>query len=322
MVHQIDLSRMDLNLLVLFEAVIEERNVGRAARRLNLSSSAVSHGLSRLRRLLNDPLFLKTPRGVTPTERALNLAAPITSTLAELRAVLSLAEPFDPATSRRRLTIGAPDGVSAVILAPLLRAIPTTAPGIDIAMRQVLPATGERNAGRLWLPAFSDLDARAMDIAILPTDQIAPRFYSRPLFDEDFVIAARRHKRRAARLTLERYLELKHVVVSAEGDRYGIVDQLLAERGLARRVALTVPNFLFALAAVSDSDMVTGIPRRFAQLHADRFDLAISESPVGSPTFHLRAIATRAAMNDPAIAWLMQLLSADEQQATPSPSRT
>jgi len=118
MLNEIDLSRADLNLLVLFEAVLEEGHVGRTADRLNLSPSAVSHGLGRLRRLLNDPLFLRTPKGVVPTARAIDLAEPIADILARVRSVVSTSEPFDPATSTRRFTIGAPDGVSAVILPP------------------------------------------------------------------------------------------------------------------------------------------------------------------------------------------------------------
>src|SRR5688500_1119224 len=111
MLNKTDLARSDLNLLVLFETVLEERHVGRAAERLKLSSSAVSHGLTRLRRFLNDPLFLKTPKGVVPTARATELAAPIAEILAHVRSVIATAEPFDPAKSTRRFTIGAPDGV-------------------------------------------------------------------------------------------------------------------------------------------------------------------------------------------------------------------
>src|SRR5579885_1035143 len=120
MLNRIDLSRADLNLLVLFEAVLEERHVGRAAERLNLTPSAVSHGLGRLRQLLNDPLFLRTPKGVVPTARATEIAAPVAEVLASVRSVMATAAPFDPSTSTRRFTIGAPDGVSAVVLRPLL----------------------------------------------------------------------------------------------------------------------------------------------------------------------------------------------------------
>src|SRR5215218_3724156 len=103
-----DLSRTDLNLLVLFEVVLQERHVGRAAERLNLSPSAVSHGLGRLRRLLNDPVFLRTPKGVVPTARALELAGPIADILARVRQVVTSTEPFDPATTNRRFIVGAP----------------------------------------------------------------------------------------------------------------------------------------------------------------------------------------------------------------------
>src|SRR3990170_3217726 len=120
MLNEINLARADLNLLTLFEAILGERHVGRAAARLNLSPSAVSHGLKRLRRLLNDPLFLRTPKGVVPTARATELAEPVAEVLAGVRNVISSAEAFDPAKSARRFVIAAPDGISSVILHPLL----------------------------------------------------------------------------------------------------------------------------------------------------------------------------------------------------------
>src|SRR5262245_1738353 len=150
MLNQTDLSRADLNLLVLFEAVLEERHVGRAAERLNLTPSAVSHGLGRLRRMLNDPLFLRTPKGVAPTARAAALASPVADVLARVRSVIASAEPFDAATSTRRFTIGAPDGASAVILPPLLEELRRRAPGIDISVRQLLPREGDVAPERAW----------------------------------------------------------------------------------------------------------------------------------------------------------------------------
>src|SRR5688572_25178488 len=127
MLNEIDLSRADLNLLVVFEAVLAEGHVGRAAARLSLSPSAISHGLGRLRRLLHDPLFLRTPKGVVPTARATELAQPIADILARVRNVVASSEPFDPARSARRFTLGAADGISAVVLPPLLAALRQTA---------------------------------------------------------------------------------------------------------------------------------------------------------------------------------------------------
>src|SRR5215831_13175112 len=120
MLSSVDLVNADLKLFVLFDTVLHERHVGRAADRLNLTPSAVSHGLGRLRRLLNDPLFLKTPKGVVPTARAVQLSAPIADVLARARSVVGAAGLFDPAKSTRRFTVGAPDAAAAVFLTPLL----------------------------------------------------------------------------------------------------------------------------------------------------------------------------------------------------------
>ena len=212
MLKQIDLVRADLNLLVLFEAVLEERHVGRAADRMRLTPSAVSHGLGRLRRMLNDPLFLRTPKGVVPTARANELAAPIADVLTRARSVIETSKPFDAARSTRRFTIGAPDGVSAVLLPPLLDQLRETAPGVDISVRQLLPVPGETSPERAWRVAFADLEARAMDVAIIPSEHIPARFHKRGLYDEDFVVAMRAKGARA--LTLDRYCEMHHAVVS------------------------------------------------------------------------------------------------------------
>src|SRR5262245_30758960 len=123
MLNKIDFSRADLNLFALFEVVLEGRHVGRAADRLRLSPSPFSHGLCRRRRMLNDPLFLRTPKCVVPTARATELAGPIAEVLARVRSVIATAAPFDPSTSTRRFAIGAPDGISAVVLHPLLVAL-------------------------------------------------------------------------------------------------------------------------------------------------------------------------------------------------------
>lgn len=309
MMNQIDLTRADLNLLVLFEVVLRERHVGRAADRLNLTPSAISHGLGRLRRLLNDPLFLRTPKGVVPTARATELAAPIADILARASAVMATAVPFAPSTATRRFAIGAPDGISAVILRPLLARLRTTAPGIDIGVRQILPSPA-----RVWRTAVADLEAGDMDIAIIPSDDIPPRFEKRRLYEEDFVIAVRTGHRFARVPTLERYCEMQHLVVSHTGDPHGFVDEALAARGRARRVALTVPNFMLALAIVAETDLVTALPRRFAAMHAARFGIRSLDAPLPLPGFRVNAVAPKVAMMDAGLAWLFDLLAGSEQE--------
>jgi DNA-binding transcriptional LysR family regulator len=315
MLNEIDLSRADLNLLVLFETVLEERHVGRAADRLNLTASAVSHGLGRLRRLLNDPLFVRTPKGVVPTARATDLAAPIAEILARVRSVIATAEPFNPATSRRRFTIGAPDGVSAVFLPPLLAELRRTAPGIDISVRQLLPTQGESSPERAWRSAFGELEARAMDIAIIPSDHIPARFLERTLYEEDFVIAMRAGHPFADRPTLDRYCEMQHLVVSHTGDAHGFVDAILASHGRSRRMALTVPNFMFALAVIAETELISALPRRFVAMHAQRFGVVALEAPLPLTRFRLHAIAPKAAMMDMGLSWLFDVLGQAEQAA-------
>jgi DNA-binding transcriptional LysR family regulator len=308
MLSHIDLSRADLNLLVLFAVVLEERHVGRAAERLNLSASAVSHGLGRLRRLLNDPLFLRTPRGVVPTARAAELAAPIADILARVRNVVSTAAPFDPATSTRRFIVGAPDGVSAVFLPPLLDHLRRTAPGIDIGVRQILPPQGGQTE-RAWDPALADLEARAMDIAILPLGEIPARFHAETLYEEEFVIAMRAGHPFARRPTLDRFCAMRHLVVSLTGDAHGFVDAALVKEKRSRRVALTVPNFLMALATIAETDLISALPYRFVAMHARRFGVVSTAAPVPLPRFHIRAVAPKVALMDAGLAWLFGTLN-------------
>ena len=308
MLNQIDLSRTDLNLLVLFEVVLDERHVGRAAERLSLSASAVSHGLGRLRRLLNDPLFLRTPKGVVPTARAMELAAPITDILANVRSVVATAEPFEPAKSKRRFTIGAPDGVSAVVLPPLLAVLKKTAPSVDIAVRQLLPPHGGVPFERAWQPALDDLETRAIDIAVIPIHEIPVRFTGQVLYEEEFVIASRAGHPYAKSPSLKRFCELRHLLVSLTGDARGFTDEALAMRGLSRRIEVTVPNFMMALAIIAETDLIAALPKQLVTMHASRFQVVGSKSPLPPRRDLIRAIVSRAALADAGVAWLFGIM--------------
>lgn len=308
MLQQIDLSRVDINLLVLFEAVLDERHVGRAATRLSLSASAVSHGLGRLRRLLNDPLFLKTPKGVVPSARAVELTEPILDILARVRSVVATAVPFDPATSARRFTIAAPDGVSAVILPPLLAMLRTQAPLVDISVRQLLPTVTSQVFDRAWGAALADLEARSADVAILPVDAVPARFQAQTLYEEQFVVACRAGHPYARSPSLQRFCQMQHLLVSLTGDPFGFVDAMLAERNLRRRIMLTVPNFAMALSVIAESDLLAALPRRLVERHGRGLNLVSTELPVPPRTDKIRAVASRAALMDAGIAWLFERL--------------
>jgi DNA-binding transcriptional LysR family regulator len=308
MLNEIDLSRTDLNLLVVFETVMRERHVGRAAERLNLTASAVSHGLKRLRSLLDDPLFLRTPRGVVPTQRAEDLAPRIADVLARVRQLVSSIEPFNPAASKRRFVLGAPDGISSVLLPPLLSELDRTAPRVDIGVKQLLPREGATTLTAAWQDALAELEGRRLDVAILPSGEVPVRFMSRMVYEETFVIAARGSHSFLKRPSVASYCSQQHLVVSHSGDPHGIVDTALELEQKARRVALTVPNFMFALAALAGSDLIAALPRQFVETHGRTFGIRWVEPPISLPSYRVSLVATHAALLDAGIAWLVETL--------------
>ncbi|GAA0630128.1 LysR family transcriptional regulator [Brevundimonas kwangchunensis] len=298
--NHIDLSRTDLNLLVLFEAVMAEGNVARAASRLCISPSAVSHGLGRLRRLLNDPLFIRTPKGVAPTARAMELGDPIADILGQVRGVVSSAEVFDPRRSTRRFTIGAPDGVSAVVMPELLARLQTDAPLIGLCEQTIRPED-----------AFLLLDTHTIDLVIGPAIGEAPaRFRQSVLFDEDFVICMRADLPLAGEMTLDRYCAAAHLLVSSTGDASGLVDRALAAVGRSRRIAYVAPNFMLALAILSDTSLIAALPRRLAERHCDRFSLVFVEPPLKLQTYAIVRMLPTAALADAGVQWLFDAVGA------------
>lgn len=309
MLKPAQLIRIDFSLLVLFSTVLEEGHVARAAERLNLTPSAVSHGLRRLRRLLHDPLFLKTPSGVTPTDRARALAGPVAEVLARVDGIVSSAGPFDPKTAKRCFSIGAPDAISAIFLGSLVAYLAREAPAIDIRLLQLIPQHHGKPTSQVWEGVLSELDAHRLDIAVLPIGLPPPRFASRLLFEEDFVVAMREGHPLAREPSLANYLAMRHMLVSAIGDGYGVVDAKLAEEGHARRVALTVPNFTMALIQLAESDLIATLPRHLVARHADRFGLVTCPVPLAWRPDPVRAVASRSAMPDAGIAWLFEALA-------------
>jgi DNA-binding transcriptional LysR family regulator len=251
--------------------------------------------------MLGDPVFLRTPRGVVPTARALELAGPIAEVLGGARKVLATTAPFDPHSSSRAFTIGAPDTASAVFLLPLLERMRREAPGVDVRLRQLLPPGGTAGSRD---PVFALLDSRALDVAIGPFEEIPARFTVERLREEVFAIVARKGHRFARAPTLAAYCAESHLVVSLSGDPRGFVDAALAGRGLRRRVALTVPSFHMALAVVAETDLLAAVPRTFALAHARRMGLAVSEPPLPLPRSELAMVSPAAALADSGLAWL------------------
>ena len=260
MLNEIDLSRADLNLLVLFEAVMRERNVGRAAARLNLTPSAVSHGLGASGVCSNAPLLLRTPKGMVPTGAGGGAGR------ADRRHPRSCAwrgsdgRRFDPATLRaafssahrtpsRRCSRG--------------RSSRRSSEGARRRHRHLLVGRG-RTIERAWEGLLPTLEAREIDIAILPVDEVPARFEARVLWCEDFVVVSREGHAFARDPSLDHFCALRHLLVSQSADFFGFVDVALEKVGRARRVLVTMPSFMMGLATLEESDLIGAMPRRLS----------------------------------------------------------
>jgi DNA-binding transcriptional LysR family regulator len=298
MLNAAQLSGVDLNLLVLFDVVLAEKNVSRAARRLNVSASAVSHGLGRLRRLLADPLFLRTPKGVLPTARASEIAPAIADILSRVGAVVAASTPFDARTSTRRFVLGMADATAVVVLPALLAHTQKRAPLIDIGLRHIFP-----------FDALAELEAGKIDVALAAVDEIPARFSAVQAYEEEFVIAARRGHPFLNAPSLKHYCASQHILVSASGDQHGFVDELLARKGLSRRVALTVPSFMLALASLEQTELLTALPLSLARTQAARFSAAWVQAPLAIRNYSLHTITSGAALQDAGVAWLFDALA-------------
>lgn len=308
MLNETDLSRVDLNLLVLFEAVMRDRHVGRAAERLNLSPSAVSHGLGRLRRMLNDPLFLRMPRGVVPSARASELEPRIAEILSAVRSVVATAEPFEPATSTRRFRVGMADAFLSVLGPALVTALAERAPNVGIAVLHVLRTFGNVSDDHAWDEVLAMLDEGAIDAALLPWVAAPARFACREA-GRDRLVAATRPGHPFARFPgLDTYCAARHLIVSVRGDPTAATDAALARLGRRRDVKMTAPNFSVAMLLAAESDLVVSLPESLVAAHGSRFGLIGTPLPFDLPYSRVVAVATHAALQDAGVAWLTDLL--------------
>jgi DNA-binding transcriptional LysR family regulator len=297
-----DLSRIDLNLLRLFEALWIERHVGRAAARMALSQSATSHALGRLREALGDELFVRNPKGVEPTARATALAPAIAEALAALRKIFAPTGPFDPAQLARKITIGATDYAAFVVIAPALAAVQAAAPNLDLRIVPVDQAS-----------VIDALDGGQFDLAIGNFPAAPKRHVSRTLYQERFVgIVRRSHPKldRRGRMSLSAFVATPHALVSLRGDPHGLVDEALAQRGLKRRVALTVAHFLALPFVVAASDMVGLLAQRAALRLSESAGVTMFKPPLDLPSWDVQILAHEQRAEEPTIAWLANAISA------------
>jgi DNA-binding transcriptional LysR family regulator len=311
-----DLHAIDLNLLVVLDALLAERHVTRAATRVGLTQSAASHALARLRELLDDPLLVRGPRGaLVRTPRADALAPALHRALEQVREALRGEPSFDPATARRTFRIAASDYAELIVLPPLLERIARLAPAVDV---WAVPLRDD--------PA-PDLAAGDVDLSIgvWRARSWPSGFYQRRLFDDRFRVVLRAgHPAAQQRLTLARYVALPHLLIAPRGTAGGYVDDALAEIGQSRRVAAAVPHFLVAPHVIAATDLVVTLAARVAAVVTEPFGLLSLPPPLELPTFTTAMLWHERAHHDAGQHWLRaRILDVSPRAAAPSaaPSR-
>lgn len=311
----VNINGIDLNLLLAFESLVEERHVGRAAKRVGLSQPAFSNAIARLRTRLGDPLFVRTSQGMVPTPRAERLAGPIRAALAQLRQTFEAPQTFNPATSSQRFRIGMSDDVE-------LRLAPVLAQSMFSGELQMQTRRLE------WLFTVPENELRngTLDLAIgyFPDARyLSSNFIMEPLTEERNVVIARRgHSIWKQRLTLERFTRLDHAAVMYRNQPWGLIDNELAARGLRRRLRLALPHCLSVLHAVASSNLVACIQESVVNLFGRSLGLLARPEPLGLPPFVLRMVWHKQRHDDPAQEWLRNLIAAElKKQIRPRSKR-
>lgn len=293
-----DTSRLDFNLLTTLDTLLAERNVTRAARRLNLSQPALSARLARLREIFDDPLLLPVQRGMVPTQKASELQPRLHAALEAVRLVVVADAAFDPSRAKATVTLAASDYAQGALLLPLLDVLRREAPGLRIAWHALDFATLQ-----------DAMERGLVDLAISRPETVPEQLRMRRLCHEDYVLIARAgHPKIRGEIDLDLYCSLDHVIVSPEGGGFGgPTDTVLEAMGRSRNVVLSTSGFLIVPRIVAHSDMVALVPTRL--LHGVEDGLQRLPPPIGVPGFELAMAWHDRTTTHPVQRWLRDRLA-------------
>lgn len=293
-----NLTSLDLNLLLVFDAIMRERHVTRAGNRIGMSQPAMSNALNRLRHHLKDELFVRSAEGMLPTPRALELSTPITSALDSLELALDPVE-FNPATSTKTFAIGTNDYCVSILIPKLAAAMQSEAPNINIRLVS--------SAGH----TFEMLDEQKIDFGISAISEIPTRYGSEICIEDTYVLLMRKdHPLSRGKMTNERFVDARHMVISPRGETHGFVDDDLAKIGLQRTIAMTVNHFSSAPSILANSDLILTAPKRIADTFAPLYNLVTRPAPfLGDAAFSsVKIIWHKKFANHPAHHWFKDYL--------------
>lgn len=293
-----ELKDIDLNLLVVFNQLLIDRRVSKVATSLGLSQPGVSNALGRLRKLTDDPLFLRTPKGMEPTPFAEQLAEPTARALQVIHTAINQRATFDPATSTRAFTVGMTDIGEIYFLPKLMKELSRVAPGVSLS-------TVRNTAVNLQ----DEMEAGHVNLAIGLLPQLKAGYFQRRLFKQHYVCMFRRgHALDKRSISLSEFSAADHVVVVSEETGHGKADELLRRRNIARKVVLTVPHYVAVGHILHDSDLVATVPERLAQALVEPFGLSYVRNPAKLPEIAISLFWHGRYHKDPAIAWLRALI--------------
>lgn len=293
-----DLNEIDLNLLVVFQQLMIERRVSKVADNLGLSQPAVSNSLAKMRRMLSDDLFLRTPSGMVPTPFAEQLGESVGYALAMIHSGLNQQTQFDPGTAKCSMTIGMTDIGEIVFLPTLIERLSLVAPGVTLS-------TVRNTAVNLR----DDMESGKVDLAIGLLPQLKAGFFQRQLFHQRYVCLYRRgHAMEKKRISLADFRAAEHLVVVSAGTGHGAVDELLKRSGVERTVRLTVPHFVGVGHILRSTNLVATVPERLARELAGPFDLAFSPHPVQLPEIAINVFWHAKAHRSSANQWLRSFI--------------
>ncbi len=294
-------SGIDLNLLVAFDALVTERSVTRAAARIGIRQSAMSHTLARLRTLFRDELFTRAPDGIRPTPRALALVAPVQAMLGQILALTAEPAAFVPETAEKSFRIGLPDSVEVLLMPSFLAHLQHHAPGIRLRLQ----VTGDSTQ------LLDDLDADRLDMAfgIGAFPQGRDHHKQRSLLVGDYLcmfnpdlVGVR------PPISIEDYVRLPHVLTSLRQGERGVVDDALEKIGHTRSIALVTPRFLAVPFLVRGAPVITTMHAELARLFAATLALSLSPPPVKLPKISVSLLWHASYDHDPAHLWLRQTI--------------
>lgn len=295
-----DITKLDLNLLVIFETMLRLQNVSRAAEALGMSQPALSFALNKLREVFGDTLFIRGSRGMQPTPRAQQLAGPLRSVLNVIRVDLLQKPVFDPKTARRTFTFNMSDIGEMIFLPTVLKRVTAVAPDVSIKTVFMSP--------RLLEEALQSGDVDLI-MGYFP-GLVGAAIYQQRLCTRDFVCIMRRdHPTIGDRVSLKQFLEARHVVVQPEGRSHEQFERELEQQGLTRQVVLSVPHYIALPTIIAESNLIATVPYAVGSSFAKLAKIKVLRPPINVPTVELKQYWHARFQHDPANIWIRNLIA-------------